>query len=333
MNAINLRMLAAIFTVLVVAFLILNQRDGGNTENALLFPDLKAQINDISSLRIRNNSETVTVEKTGDFWAVRERSGYAADVGNLRSVLLTLADAKIIEHKTSKADKYHLIGVDDPAGEGSEAVKLSINGDSFEYVVILGKTAQSSYRYARVNGEVQSLLIDKSPDIPDDAGGWLVPDIVDISADRVQRVSTTHADGEELVIEKASEDADGFDVLNIPDGRELTYAGVANGIADTLVDLSLENVRQAPAEEIAPGTTTIFQTFDGLRIEIGIFEDGDSSWIALHASAGDAAETDVQEEAARINDRVSNWQYAIPDYKLNLLKRRIEDLLQAPESD
>jgi len=53
------------------------------------------------------------------------------------------------------------------------------------------------------------------------------------------------------------------------------------------------------------------------------------SAIALHASAGDAAETDVQDEAALINDRVSNWQYTIPDYKLNLLKRRFEDLLKA----
>ena len=70
-----------------------------------------------------------------------------------------------------------------------------------------------------------------------------------------------------------------------------------------------------------------------MRIDIGIFEDGDSSWISIHASADDDAETDVQEEAARINERLSNWHYAIPDYKLDLLKRRFEELLKAPDTE
>ena len=333
MNAKNLKILTAVFAVLILTFLILDQGGNGNTANAPLFPGLKAQINDVNVLRMRNGSEPITVEKSGEIWVVRERSGYAANVDTLRELLLALADAKVIEHKTSNPDKYHLIGVNDPVDEGSEATEISINGDGIEYIVILGETAQTSYRYARVGGQAQSLLIDRNPDIPAETGGWLAPDLVDISAYRVQRVSITHADGEEIVIEKTSEDADGFDVLDIPDGRELSYAGVANGIADTLVELSLDDVRRAPPAGIRPDTTTVFQTFDALHMEIGIFEDGDSSWISLQASAGDGAEADIQDEAARINDKVSNWQYAIPDHKMNLLKRRFEELLKAPDTE
>ena len=333
MNAKKFKVLAALFAVLIVAFLALNQRGSGNIANSPLFPNLKSQINDVSILHIRNGSESITVEKSGETWALRERDGYPANVDTLRELLLALADAKVIEYKTIRPDKYHLIGVNDPVDEDSEAVEISINGDGFEYVVFLGKTAQNSYRYARVGGQSQSLLIDQDPDVPNDAGSWLAPDIVDISNYRVQRVSITHADGEEVVIEKTSEDAEGFDVLDIPDGRELNYAGVANGIADTLVELSLDDVRRAPAEETIPGTTTVIQTFDAMRIDIGIFEDGDSSWISIHASTDDDAETDVQEEAARINERLSNWYYAIPDYKLDLLKRRFEELLKAPDTE
>jgi len=333
MNAKNLKILAAVFVVLVVAFLLLKQGDSGTAANTVLLPDLKSQINDVSVLRIRNGNDTVSVEKAGETWAIRERSDYPANVGTLRDLLLALADAKVIEYKTSRPDKYHLIGVNDPSDEGSEAHEIAINGDGFEYVVILGKPAQDSYRYARVGGQSQSLLIDQDPDISAAAGSWLAPGLVDISAERIQRVSITHADGEEIVIEKASEEAEGFDVLDIPDGRELSYAGVANGIADTLVELSLDDVRRAPAEEVIPGTTTIFRTFDALRIEIGIVEDGDSSWISVRASAEDGADTDVQDEAAGINDRVSGWSYAIPDHKLNLLKRRLEELLKTPETE
>ena len=332
MNAKKLKVLAALFTVLIAAFLVLNQGGNGKIANAPLFPDLKSQVNEVRTLHIRNGSESITVEKAGESWALRERSGYAADVGTLRELLLALADAKVVENKTSNPDKYHLIGVNDPADEDSEAFEISIIGDGIEYVVILGKTAQTSYRYARVGGQAQSLLIDQNPDIPAEPGGWLARELVDISADRVQRISITHADGEEIVLEKTAEDADGFDVLDIPDGRELSYAGVANGIADTLVELSLDDVRQAQSEAAIPGTTTVFQTFDALSVEIGIFEDGDASWISVQASAGDGADTEVQDEAAQINDRVSNWQYAIPDHKLDLLKRRFEELLKAPDT-
>lgn len=334
MNARNVKILAAVVVIFVAVLLILDQGRSPNAVNTRLLPDLRSHINDVTALIIRSGSETVTVAQAGDIWSVRERSNYAADIGKLRQLLLALAEARVVERKTSNPEKYHLIGVNDPADDDSESVEFTIKGDGVEQVLILGKSTLGDYRYARASGEAQSVLIDKNPDVPGDAGGWLAQAILDISADRVQRVTIAHVDGEEIRIEKESQETGDFQVINIPDGRELSYPSVANGISGALDELSLSDVRKAPANKMTPDVLTTFRTFDGLIVEAAIIQDGESSWVSIMVSNGAAdGDPETDGEAERINQRVSGWQYAIPDYKANLLKRHFEDILKAPDQE
>jgi uncharacterized protein DUF4340 len=331
MTSKTLKFLAGLTAILVIAFLIIDR--GGNSPSAsdTLFPDLKSKINDVTLLVVRNGDGSVNVRKSDDGWVVAERSNYAANIGTLRELLLAIAEAKVIERKTSDPEKYHLIGVNDPSDEGSESVAISISGDDFEYTVILGTTAQTRYRYARLGTDAQSVLIDKNPDIPGDASGWLANELVDVSSERVQQVIISHSDGEEIIIKKPSDDAGFFELINIPAGRELSYSTVTNGIGAALAELKLDDVRLAPEQPSAPVTTTTFLTFDGLRVTASQFRDDEVTWISFVADSTDIAEADVQAEAEKIEQRVSGWQYAIPEHKVNLLTRRVEDLLKAVE--
>ena len=329
----NLKVLATVAAMLVIVFLILEYGSSDRSTIDPLFPELKSNINNVDSLVIQTGNDIVTVQKAGDEWVVVERDRYAADIGKLREVLLAIADATIIELKTRNPDNYHLIGVNDPAGEASEAVRIMINGDGFEYSIILGATAQTSYRYARVDGDAQSILINQSPDIPGDAGGWLAAELLDIAAERVQQVRITHADGDDIAIDKLSADTANFDVSNIPDGRELSYPTVVNGIATAMTDLSLDDVRAAPDEAMQQVTTTMLQTFDGLQITATVYPEEEASWVSFQAATNETAEAAIQEEAVAINERVHGWQYALPDHKANLLSRRFDDLLKAETTD
>jgi uncharacterized protein DUF4340 len=326
-----LKSLAGLTAILVIAFLILDYGSNSPSASDTLFPDLKSKINDVTLLVARNRDGSVNVRKSDAGWVVTERSDYAANIGTLRELLLAIADAKIIERKTSDPEKYHLIGVNDPSDEGSESVAISISGDGFEYKVILGTSAQTRYRYVRLSTDPQSVLIDKNPNIPGDTSGWLADELVDIAAERVQRVIISHADGEEVVVEKQSADAGFFELTNIPAGRELSYSTVTNGIGAALADLKLDDVRPAPQQQSTPVTTTTFQTFDGLRVTSSEYRDGDTIWISIVAEPTDVAEEEVQTETEKINQRLDGWQYAIPEYKANMLMRRFEDLLKAVE--
>src|SRR5690606_440600 len=148
--------------------------------------------------------------------------------------------------------------------------------------------------------------------------GWLVRDITDLAAARVQSVTIRHADGATIRIRKDSEDAANFTVEDIPEGRELSYASVANSIAAALDNLTLDDVRRAgdaapatadtpdPAgagsdeagadageasgDEAPEAVTTVFRTFDGLKVTVDSTGTDGETWIRLHAAALPPAE-------------------------------------------
>lgn len=347
----NLKILAIACVALVLVLIALQTNDDDTSAGGrLLFPELESDINEITSVTVTRSGdeEPTVIRRQADKWIVASRNDYTADVGKLRQLLLALADAKIVERKTSNAEYYGQLGVDDPAMEDSQGVLLELQGAEADYKLIVGNAAQAGYRYVRIADDSQSWLIDKNPQIPASAGDWLLGNIVDIKSAAVRSVTISHPDGEEIRIGRESAETSDFDVLNIPDGRELSYDTVANGIAGALNALNLDDVRKGDAFE-ADVVTTTFDTFDGTRIVVETMKSDDGNWISLRAIADDqdvAAEgvaedgekiegeaaVDV-ESAAEINARVEGWQYRIPEYKANQLTRRFEDILKAESAE
>ncbi len=323
--------LVAIIVGLVLLLVVLRTGDIDSTQMAgqELLPEFKSVANDVSKLRIvrPTGEEEVTIRREDKRWMISARDDYLADLGKLRNLIIGLADAQVVEEKTSNPAHYAKLRVDDPE-EGGKGTKVVLSGPSFTYSLVLGNTAQGNKRYARIADEATSYLIDQELDIPETAGDWLVPDIVDVDAGDVRRVTIAHADGETIVIEKSEREQTNFEVADIPEGRELSYATVGNGVAGALAKLTLDDVRAG--EESSPTTTTTYETWDGLTVTAEVVSDDDSSWIAFSAGPTDE-ESAADDPAAEINARVSGWQYQIADYKKNLLTRRWEDILKAAD--
>ena len=320
MSSRSVRILAVVVLVLFGVLFVLNSTDRSDsrTDTQLLFPEIKSQLNDLNVVTITDADGTITLQReaegdsTAGRWVSSGHDGYPADTRKLRQLLLALADARRLEQKTADPELYERLGVADPREDGGSGVLVSASGDDAAVSVILGDTAQGEFRYARLPEEDQSWLIDQNPDLPDDSTGWLLPEIVDIGADRVQSVVVRHADGEEVRIRKADADAANFEVENIPDGRELRYPSVANGVAGVLGNLTLQDVRRGDlAGENASAVE--FTTFDGLKLLVRIGSkaveaggnddaaaDEEEHWITLAASADDAVadspEPDESEE-------------------------------------
>lgn len=357
MNKRNVRSLAIACIALAVVLVVLQTgKDDTSTGGSLLFPELKADINSITRVSVTRagEDEATVISREADSWVVTSRDDYAADIGILRELLLALADAKLVERKTSNPDLHSELGLRDPAVEGSKGILLELQGAASEYRLIIGNAAQGGYRYARIADDPQSWLIDRNPRMPESPGDWLLDNIIDLKSAQVRSVTIAHPDGEEIHISKESPDATDFGVLNVPDGRELSYATVANGIAGALNALTLDDVRKAN-EVAADAVTTTFDTFGGVRVIVNTLQADDENWISLRAEAAEQAPaadtegeagnetaqedeaTDEAEEASgegvespdAINARVAGWQYKIPDYKANQLTRRFDDILKA----
>jgi len=324
--------LVAIVIGLVLLLVVLERGDRGDAgaDGDLLLPSFRDVANDVDEVRISSPGDSaITLQRGEDGWQVAERGGYPANVGMLRSVVAALAEARVVETKTANPDNYAQLAVDDP-DEGGSGTKVTVNGASFGHAVIFGKPARGDYRYARIAGEETSYLVDRNPDLPEESGGWLAPDIVDIGSDGVRRVTIAHAGGETIVIEKTDAEQTDFDVVGVPDGRQLSYPTVGNAVAGALSDLDLDDVRRRVEAEAA--STAVFETWDGLTVTVSVAEDGDDTWLAFEAAAGGEGPADAEKSEA-INERTAGWQYKVPDYKKNLLTRRWDDMLRSAETE
>ena len=326
MNKSTLRLLLFLVLVLVAALWLIESGGDGDLPEAgtLLMPDLRSVANEIDEVTVhRAGQPALAIRRSDGNWVVPDRGDYPANVDALRTVLLAMSEAAVIEAKTANPALHGRLGVDAPSAEGSTAVLVSARAGERDFALIFGNVAQGSYRYARISGEDQSWLIDQNPDLPAGVADWLDKDIVDIDSSQVRLVTVSHPDGETISISKAAEADVNFDVADVPAGRQLTYSTVANGIAGALNDLDLDDVR--PATGIAEDAIlATFETFDGIRVLARTVAEDDGNWLSLEIEGlGDATD-----EPDALRQRVGGWEFRIADYKANLLTRRWEDILE-----
>lgn len=327
MSGTTLRWLGFIVALLVVVLFLLESADqeGSVTDEGPLLPEMRAVLDDIDRIRVAagGGGEPVIVDKQAQQWQVASRNGYPADVSHVRTTLLAMAEAGKIEQKTADPELHDRLGLGAPdtADGGGLLVEASAGDQVFS---VLFGDVQGDYRYARIADENQSWLIDRNPNIPASAADWLAPEIIDIDTEQVNTLVITHPDGETIRLAKETSDDEGFVVTDIPEGRQLSYATVADGIAGALNDLRLDDVRAAQAIADAEPVTSEFVTFNGLTVVAEVYDSAGQKWLALQAQGDD-------ESAAKINAAVDGWQFRIADYKANLLTRRWEDILQPPK--
>jgi len=234
-------LLVALVVLGLLVFIVQRDRSPAASAGAPILPGLQAALNDVERVTIvkAGGAAVATLERRADGWAIVEKGGYGADVAKLRQNLRALAEAKVLETKTSNAAFYEKLGVEDVAGANAAGVAVTIAAAGKEFgPLILGNAVGTKQRYARRASEMPSYLLDRNPDFPKSSSQWLDAGIVDVRGERVQQVTIKHPDGETVTISKReappSDLTQGtvvnFDVANVPAGRELLYAGVANVI-------------------------------------------------------------------------------------------------------
>jgi hypothetical protein len=357
MNSRTVLTLAVGLASLVAVLLVMNGQDnGGDIRGELLFEGLREDINTLQTVTITGPGGEVAASLTpaGARWEVAERS-YPGHAGQLRQLLLALAEARLIEAKTANAAYYSRLGVEDVSAENAGGVLVEIQAAANHYAVIIGDQVRGEYRYIRRPDEAGSWLIDRSPEAPRRTSDWLDPGITDINAASVHAVRIQHPDGQTINLAKASPADSNFTVFEIPQGEELLYAGVANAIGGVLDNLSLDDVAAEPAQSKQAVRTT-FKTFDGRIVEISAVQISGQPWIQVAASYDSAlaarfappskgtAEadgppmavvsadappgTEIQSQVAALNKRAAGKRYQIPQFKYEQLTRRWNDLLK-----
>jgi hypothetical protein len=329
-------LLAALAIMAVVAGVVLRGARPGIQAEDLLLPGLKEQLNNIQRIVVTGpgNAPIATLERGADIWTVVERNNYPADVGRIRRNLLALAEARIVEEKTSSPDYYARLGVQDISLASAGGVQLTLSGGQEPVSAIIGMAppGTSDLTYVRRAGEPTSWLIAGKFDLGKNGGEWLDRALTDIPAGRIQSVTISHPGLETVRISRANakekaakEGMTEFLVADVPAGRDLSYPGVGNGVAGALADLQLENAQTKETLGANPGKPIVarFVTTDGLTVETSAWRLADGTRFTFIASGEGAA----GKEAAALNARLGGWVYTLPSYKTEQLTRRLQELL------
>ena len=264
----------------------------------LLLPDFGEDLDRISQVSVIGaGSEPVATLVRGDdgSWTVAEKDGYPADVDKVRQTLISLAEARIVEPKTANPDFYDRLGVEAVEDEAASGVALILAGADTPVNVIVGNTEGTSQVYIRGADQAQSFLVDRNPDVGNETSDWLATEILAVSGTRMARVTVTHPDGEVVTVSKADSEQSNFDLDEIPPGREVQYASVANVMGNVLSNLNLQDVEPRTATD-EPVTVTEFVTFDGLAIIAESVEREDEPWVAFRAEYRPPAEEPEKED-------------------------------------
>ncbi len=281
--------------------------DGGSVTDEAFLPSLSDSLNELSTVALvgAGNEPIVTLSRGEAAWNVDQAGGYPADTGKLRTMLLALADARIAEGKTANPDNYHHLGVEDVSDTEAQGVKVTLTGPGEPVSVIVGKRPTREGTYVRLEGDQQSYLIDTTVDPERSASDWLDKRLMDIPGNRVQRVSVTHPDGEQLAVAKAARGDGNFVVEGIPEGRSLSTPGAANPMGNVLQGLNLSDVTPQDSFEVGEDSPVVtdFYLFNGVRLTArSLVRDGKNyAWFdtvfdqetASRFAPGAAVETDA----------------------------------------
>ena len=182
----NTFLTVAVIAVALVALAIVTQRgdDSGSIAGAsageLLLPELASRFDDVARIEITGagRERLVSLNRMDNSmdtgWTVAEQDGYPASAAAINGLLIALAEARIVEEKTSDPNFYSRLGVESVDTADATGVEVAVVAGVEPIRVVLGDAYGSGQRYARRADARQSVLIDRDPEIPTDEENLVV---------------------------------------------------------------------------------------------------------------------------------------------------------------
>ncbi|HTV50476.1 MAG TPA: DUF4340 domain-containing protein [Steroidobacteraceae bacterium] len=211
----------------------------------LLLPGLEKSLNEVTEVRlIKGDGTRTTLHRQAKDWVVVERD-YPADSGHVRRLLLDLAAMQSLEDKTREPANYAQLGVEDVSSPKAGGTRVELITPQRSTQLIIGKPADGKSGYARLVNDPQSWLVSPLASVDADPRRWLDSSVMDVPQTRIREVDVHPATGPAYTMRRNSPQQSNFDVSNLPKGRELLAAGVADAGATALTSLTLDDVSKA----------------------------------------------------------------------------------------
>lgn len=300
---------------------------------------LMQRINEVATVKIQEKDSVTTLALKNDQWGLTEKAGYPADFSKVKKLIIDISEFKTIESKTSNPEKYGRLGVQDINESGEVASKkidfLDKAGNIIESI-ILGKNKVSktpgsgNALYVRKTNDAKSWLVSGSMRLPTAHIDWLDKKIVDIKSAEISKVTISHPDKSQLIVEKATKEDKHFKVVNLPKAASLKSESVADSLANALQNLTFNDV--LPRKEFTFGkakpTVAEYSTFDGMNITAKVVEKDEKHFVVLDANS---VKDESKEKAIKLGTHFAQWAFEVASFKADNMRKKLDDLVAKPE--
>jgi hypothetical protein len=302
-----------------------------------LFADLLPRANDVQTITVASAAGTLTIARKDAGWVLTETGGYPVAADKVRKLVAGLADLRLLEAKTDQPERLARLEVEDVAAKDSKSKQVTLAGGDGKPLaaLILGKPNATvdlnglSGVYVRKPGEPQAWLAEGAVEVPIKTTEWVDRTVVDLAAEKVQRLHFAPVAAGEVTVAKADKAAAEFNLEPLPEGRSADPEAVQR-LTQAFAAVTLDDVRaDKDTDKAVKAGTAEAATFDGLTLKAELLALDGGTWLRLTASAAEGSTAAA--EAKAINDRVAGWLYKLPQYKAGLLQPKIDDYLKKPD--
>jgi hypothetical protein len=289
----------------------------GTFEAGFLFDDLQKFANQLDKVEIKNAQGVLfSAQKLGDSWLATfdpEQHVYPISQDKLAEFVETMMRAKLVEAKTSKPKNYIRLGLQPIDTDDSMATLVTFKADDHSWQVLVGNNVTVGEGHYILKPESpQSWRIDKTVNLPIDKFSWLKQPILPFQIQDIRSVSRVDSLDWQIIKSASGE----FQLVNMPEGRELQYDSILNSVVSNLIDLNFEQLLTADddfAQSLKLLTQLEVSTSDEKIFQIIVSELDDKHYVNFSS-----------------NDQSEYWQkwyYQVSNFSAQQLIKTQDDFL------
>lgn len=311
-----------------------NRWSQGRIEGSPTLPSLTRDAASAQVIEISQGERRLTLERSGNDWRIKERSGFPANPERVRALVIALQRSELIEPRTASKEKHKLLELEDPAAKDAKSRLVRVLDAKGRAIgeIVLGKSRFDAFgsgkggTYVRRPAEAKTWLATGEPKAPLDVKDWVRANIFELDSGKFAKVTLEHPGEAPLVVEKGDA-KERFKLATVPDGQKLKQGANVEQIATGLATLDLEDVRKLESVPSGDGVSVIrLEAEGGLTVVFRVRKDGDASWLSL---AAQGAEGEAKKSADELNARTTGWEFKIPNWKAEQIGKRRADLFEA----
>jgi Domain of unknown function (DUF4340) len=327
--------LVALVALVVAAatYIAQNRWSQAKVTGAPLFPSLASQGPKIARIELRQGDKKLALERKEQSWVLADRGGYAAKPEAVRTLLVRLAEAQLVEPKTRKSDRFAMLELEDAGAKDTKSreVRLLDQQGALIAQAIIGKKRLDAFgsskagTYVRWPEDAQAWLANTDVEISAGVRDWVQPTLIDQDPAKIKSVTVEIPNEAPLRIEREAGDAGKHKLVAIPEGKKLKQGGDVDAVVRAVGSLEFEDVRKLDPTAAGDVSSARFETDSGLAVTLRLRKDGEDTWVSLSASGdGDAKKT-----ADEISSRSKDFEFKIAPSKATAILKRPADLFEA----